>query len=136
MGDPVCSFCDLIRDEREISVVDGNEHVVCFMDAFPVARGHVLVVPRRHVLSIAELSPEEGAALWAATQRLAARVRARHAPAVNLHLSDGVEADQDVPHVHMHVVPRSADDRVVIDLPGRRASRRELDDVAATLRTD
>lgn len=134
MDQPACSFCDLLRDRRDISVVDSDAHVVCFMDAFPVAPGHVLVVPRRHVTSIAELTTEEGRAFWAASQRLAARVLGGLAPAVNLHLSDGAEAEQDVPHVHMHVIPRSDDDRVVIDLPGRRASRGELDEVAAALR--
>lgn len=65
---------------------------------------------------------------------VAGAVRAGLAPAVNLHLSDGREADQDVPHVHLHVVPRHEDDAVVIDLPGERPGRDELERVAAGLR--
>lgn len=136
MDRPACSFCDLLGEQEDVSVVDTDEHVVCFMDAFPVAPGHVLVVPRRHVVSVADLSAEEGTALWGATQRVAAAVRARFAPAVNLHLSDGAEADQDVPHVHMHVIPRTLDDDVQMRLPGSQASRRDLDEVAAALRAD
>lgn len=60
-------------------------------------------------------------ALWGMTQLMARRVKARYAPAVNLHLSDGAEAEQDIPHAHMHVVPRHSDDAVVIELPGARA---------------
>lgn len=55
---------------------------------------------------------------------------------MNLHLADGAEAEQDVPHVHLHVIPRHADDAVTIELPGRRATRDELDRVAASLAHD
>lgn len=128
-----CLFCEISSDRAEASVVASDEVVVAFMDAHPVASGHVLIVPRRHVPSLDDLEPHEGAALWTMTQVMARRVKAKHAPAVNLHLSDGAEAEQDVPHVHMHVVPRHSDDAVVIELPGTRATRDELDRVAATL---
>ena len=123
-------------DIGEVSTVASNDLVVAFMDACPVAPGHVLVVPRRHVTKLDGLTPDEGAALWAMTQLLAGRVRARLAPAVNLHLADGVEAEQDVPHVHMHVIPRHGVDAVTIELPGRRAARLELDRIAAALAAD
>jgi histidine triad (HIT) family protein len=55
---------------------------------------------------------------------------------VNLDLSDGAEAEQDIPHVHMHVVPRHSDDAVAIELPGTRTARHELDRVAAKLAQD
>lgn len=131
-----CPFCELLSGQGELSVVAGDDLVLAFLDAYPVAPGHVLVVPRRHVPSLAGLTPAEGTALWATTQLLAGRIRARLAPAVNLHLADGAEAEQDVPHVHLHVIPRHADDAVTIELPGRRATRDELDRVAASLAHD
>lgn len=132
----VCSFCEILSGRGEVSVAASDEMVVAFMDAYPVAPGHVLIVPRRHVSSLNDLRADEGAALWAMTQAMTRRVRAKHAPAVNLHLSDGAEADQDVSHVHMHIVPRHSDDAVVLELPGRRAARDELDWVAASLAQD
>lgn len=128
-----CLFCRLLAGQGEVSVVVAEELVVAFMDAVPVAEEHVLVVPRRHVRSIAELSTAEGSALWALAQRLSARIRAEFAPALNLHLADGTEADQDVPHVHLHLLPRHGDDRIVIDLPGARATREDLDRAARRL---
>lgn len=132
-GGSPCTFCALLAGAGPVSVVADERLVVAIMDAFPVAAGHVLVVPRRHVRSLRELTTEEGTALWTTAQRLAGRVRDRYAPAVNLHLADGREADQDVPHVHLHVVPRHPGDRVVIELPGERTSRADLDRVAADL---
>jgi histidine triad (HIT) family protein len=131
--DGTCVFCRVVAGTAPASTVVTGTLVVAFLDTHPVAPGHVLVVPRRHVPSVADLSPEEGAELWATAQRLAGRVRSSLAPAVNLHLSDGEAAEQDVPHVHLHVVPRHPGDRVVIDLPGERASQEELDRVAAAL---
>ena len=131
-----CSFCKISNHRGEVSVAASDELTVAFMDAYPLAPGHVLIVPRRHVPSLDDLSPDEGAALWSMTQLMARRVKAIHAPAVNLHLSDGAEAEQDIPHVHMHVVPRHDDDAVVIELPGTRVSRDELDRVAASLAED
>ncbi|HHX47541.1 MAG TPA: HIT domain-containing protein [Brevibacterium sp.] len=131
-----CSFCEISSDPGEASVAASDELAVAFMDAYPVAPGHVLIVPRRHVPSLADLRPDEGAALWSMTQLMVRRVKARHAPAVNLHLSDGAEAEQDIPHVHMHVVPRHSNDAVAIALPGTRATKDELDRVAASLAAD
>lgn len=132
-AEAACTFCEIVSGRAEASVAASDELTVAFMDAYPVAPGHVLVVPRRHVPSLDDLSPDEGAALWGMTQRMVRRVRAKHAQAVSLHLSDGAEAEQDVPHVHMHVVPRHSGDAVVIELPGARATRDELDRVAASL---
>lgn len=131
-----CSFCEISNDHGEASVAASDELTVAFMDAYPAAPGHVLIVPRRHVPSLADLSPDEGAALWGMTQLMARRVKAKHAPAVNLHLSDGAETEQDISHVHMHVVPRHSDDAVAIELPGTRATRDALDRVAASLAED
>ena len=131
-----CSFCEISNDHGESSVAASDELTVAFMDAYPAAPGHVLIVPRRHVPSLDDLSPVEGAALWSMTQLMARRVKAKHAPAVNLHLSDGAETEQDISHVHMHVVPRHSDDAVAIELPGTRATRDALDRVAASLAED
>lgn len=129
-----CLFCELAAGRGEVSLVVQDDLVLALMDAYPVAPGHVLVLPRRHVERVADLTEDEGVALWRVAQELCGRVRGSLAPAVNLHLSDGAEADQEVPHVHLHVIPRHAEDRVRIGLPGTQASRDELDEVAEQLR--
>ena len=63
MSDPGCLFCRLTRGEGEVSVVHEDERVVVFMDIQPVVRGHLLVVPRVHATSLAELDPEAAISL-------------------------------------------------------------------------
>ena len=57
--------------------------------------------------SLYDLGPDGGAALWTTTQVMARRVKAKHAPAVNLDLSDGAEAEEDIPHVLMRAFRRT-----------------------------
>ena len=107
--------------------------VTAFMDRYPVADGHALVVPNNHYPSLGDLPGNVSADLGQVATRLAAAVRAQWAPAVMLHLSDGKAADQDVLHVHLHVIPRHPGDAIRIDLPGRKPSREELNRVASGL---
>lgn len=84
---------------------------IAFPDAYPIAEGHTLVVPLRHVGSVYELSAEEQAASW----RLVAEVRrsliARYGvECFNIGINDGIAAGQTVPHAHVHVIPRWAGD--------------------------
>jgi histidine triad (HIT) family protein len=86
--------------------------MTAFMDIRPVTTGHLLVVPNRHVASLAELGDRERAAMVNAAAALADRIRFSGIPCqgVNLFLADGEAAGQDVFHVHMHVIPRSPGD--------------------------
>jgi diadenosine tetraphosphate (Ap4A) HIT family hydrolase len=88
-----------------------NEAALAFPDAFPVAEGHTLVVPRRHVAGLFDLPGEELAALW----RLVALVRRRlvgelRPDGFNVGVNDGPAAGQTVPHAHVHVIPRRTGD--------------------------
>ena len=100
-------FCQL---EKPRLIIE-NESTASFPDAYPVTEGHVLVVPKRHVASLFDLSDEELAALW----RLVALVRGKLAlelqpDGFNVGVNDGVAAGQTVPHAHVHVIPRRAGD--------------------------
>ena len=86
-----CPFCDL----RAAHIYLENDVAAAIPDAFPVAQGHTLVVPKRHVASIFDLSEDEQAAVW----RLVAQVRAKlwHdlAPdAFNIGINDGTAAGE------------------------------------------
>ncbi len=102
-----CPFCDLEASRIQMA----NEVAVAVFDGFPIAEGHTLVVPKRHVASLFDLSEEEQAALW----RLVAQVRAKLAAALkpdgfNVGLNDGAAAGQTVMHAHVHIIPRRAGD--------------------------
>lgn len=139
MNDPTCLFCRLARRQGEVSIVHEDERVVVFMDIQPVVRGHMLVVPRAHATDLAELDAEDGAALFRVAQRAAAALRSSilRCEGVNLFLADGEAAGQDVFHVHLHVLPRHADDGFALQLPDDYSvrPRAELDEAAAALRS-
>jgi histidine triad (HIT) family protein len=78
------------------------------MDIRPVNPGHLLVVPRAHAAHLADLDAEVGGRLFQVGMKLAAAVRrcGVACEGVNLFLADGEAAGQEVPHVHLHIVPR------------------------------
>lgn len=135
---PDCVFCRLVRREEEVTVVHEDERTVVFLDIQPVVRGHLLVVPRAHAAFLADLDPDDGAAVFRAGQRAAAALRASGLPCegVNLFLADGEAAGQDVFHAHLHVIPRHAGDGFGLRLPPDYSirPRPELEEAADAVR--
>jgi histidine triad (HIT) family protein len=107
-----CSFCEILAGKAPASFLYQDERVRAFMDIHPVNPGHLLVVPNLHAASLADLDPIDGARMFQVAQRLAAALRGSglHCDGINLHLSDGRAAGQDVFHVHLHVIPRLVGD--------------------------
>jgi diadenosine tetraphosphate (Ap4A) HIT family hydrolase len=80
-------------------------------DAYPVSPGHTLIIPRRHIGSFFELTPDERTSLLATAGRSPRRPGAQPpAPACNIGINDGRAAGQTVPHLHIHLIPRYAGD--------------------------
>jgi histidine triad (HIT) family protein len=109
---PDCIFCRIIRGEAPVSPVWEDESCLAFMDIRPVTPGHLLVIPKRHQVYLAEMSADELGGLFSATHGLAAALRnsGLRCEGVNLLLADGEAAGQEVFHVHAHVIPRFAGD--------------------------
>jgi histidine triad (HIT) family protein len=133
-----CVFCGIAAGHVEGARVYADERVLAFLDIRPVTTGHTLVVPRRHGAYLAELDPEDGAALFRAAMIVAGALRRSgiRCEAVNLWLADGEAAGQDVFHVHLHVVPRYEGDGFGLRFPPdyRVRERAELDETAARIR--
>jgi diadenosine tetraphosphate (Ap4A) HIT family hydrolase len=105
-----CPFCQRVEGG---AVERATLLAASFPDAFPVAAGHTLVVPRRHVASYFELLPEEVAALWALVGEVQSVLAARLAPdGWNVGVNIGAAGGQTVDHVHIHVIPRFRGDVV------------------------
>lgn len=134
---PDCVFCRIVANAAPASVVHSDDTVVAFLDISPITPGHLLVVPRRHASDLAELPPDDGAALFRAGQRLAAALRRSsvRTEGINFFLADGVAAGQEVFHVHLHVLPRFAGDGFGLKYRAGSPARRELDATAAEIRT-
>lgn len=98
-----CVFCAV----AQARIAWSSPSTIAFWDAFPVSPGHALIVPRRHVSSWRELTPDEKTALIIGVDAVRALIDARHRPdGYNVGCNDGVAAGQTVMHFHMHVIPR------------------------------
>lgn len=131
-----CVFCGIVAGRIEASVAYEDDATLAFMDIRQVNRGHTLVVPKRHVVDIFELDDATGAAVMAATARVARAVRAAFQPdGINLWQSNGPPW-QEVFHFHMHVLPRWQHDGVLRFAPPPRdaPARTTLDEQAAAIR--
>ncbi len=104
-------------------IVYEDEHCVAFMDKYPAARGHTLVVPRVQAERLHELPSAATAALGAAVALVAARVvAATGCSDYNVLQNNGKAAGQEVPHVHFHIIPRAEADGIKL-LSGPSESR-------------
>jgi histidine triad (HIT) family protein len=134
-----CVFCQIVDGAAPASVVYSDATVMAFMDIAPIVPGHLLVIPKRHAELLGDLKPGEGSTCWMIAETLARAVRGSglQVEGVNLFVADGEAAFQDVPHFHIHVIPRFAGDGFGLSFPpgyGQPVERTALDDAAARIR--
>ena len=104
-----CVFCSIVSGETPADVVLDEPELVAFLDRRPVFKGHVLLVPRRHIDTLLDLPADLHATLLGAAQRLAAAaVEGLGAQGSFVAVNNVVS--QSVPHLHVHVVPRTKGD--------------------------
>lgn len=111
MQDPDCVFCRIFARKIPAHVIAQNENAMALLDAFPLAVGHALIISRSHQPKIQELAAAETQDLFSLMQKTLAAVEvAIGAPATTIAIHNGREAGQEIPHVHVHLIPRSKGD--------------------------
>lgn len=107
-----CIFCALINKSLPAEIIYEDEHTLAFMDVFPMRPGHVLVIPKRHAQYVYELNDTERNQLFNTANKIAKALResALAPDALHFNINDGVAAQQTVPHVHLHLLPRKKGD--------------------------
>ena len=104
-----CVFCAIAAGDVPATMVSRDDDVAAFLDARPVFKGHVLVVPRAHVPTLSDMPPAALGTLFAAVQRIARAVEAGLG-ADGTFVAMNNKVSQSVPHLHVHVVPRKKKD--------------------------
>jgi len=104
-----CVFCAIVAGEHDAAVVLDEEHLVAFLDIRPVFKGHVLLVPRRHVETLPDLPATLRDPFLEAAQRLS-RAMVTGLGAQGSFVATNNVVSQSVPHLHLHVVPRTKGD--------------------------
>lgn len=110
-----CIFCKIAAGEIPSVRVYEDDRVFAFMDINPLSEGHLLIIPKAHAATIYEITEDDFLAVMSATHKLADAVKkALNPDGINLLQLNGRAANQVVPHLHMHIVPRWSGDGLTI----------------------
>lgn len=104
-----CIFCKIVKREIPAKIIGETEKSLAFIDAFPLTKGHSLVIPKNHYEKVQDISAEDNADLFETVRRVIAKVD-KISNATLLAVHNGKESGQEIPHVHVHLIPRSAED--------------------------
>ncbi len=104
-----CIFCKIVSKEIPTKILVETESCVGFLDAFPLAKGHALVIPKRHYEKLQDLPINVNTEVFSTVHSLISKVDSlTGATLVAVH--NGKQSGQEIPHVHVHLIPRSKDD--------------------------
>ena len=110
-----CIFCKIVSGEIPSVKVYEDDRVFAFMDINPINEGHLLIIPKSHAATIHEIAEADFLAVMSATHKLADAVKkALNPDGINLLQLNGKAANQVVPHLHVHIVPRWFGDGVTV----------------------
>ncbi|MEZ4301896.1 MAG: histidine triad nucleotide-binding protein [Polyangiaceae bacterium] len=101
-----CLFCKIVRKEIPAKIAHEDDDTLAFHDINPVAPTHVLVIPKRHIVSLADATPEDEALLGKLllTAKRIADAEGRTGEGFRTVINSGPNAGQSVFHVHVHVI--------------------------------
>jgi histidine triad (HIT) family protein len=129
-----CLFCNIILGKGSAHVVYQDETHIAIMDKYPIQRGHVLVIPKEHHERIIDMPRESVSELFARVPMIAKGVLlATGADGFNIGNNNGKAANQIIPHVHVHIIPR-------YQMPGNPwksrtiANEKELEELASKIK--
>ena len=104
-----CIFCKIVSKEIPTKILVETESCIGFLDAFPLAKGHPLVIPKRHYEKLQDLPINVNTEVFSTVHSLISKVDSlTGATLVAVH--NGKQSGQEIPHVHIHLIPRSKDD--------------------------
>ena len=104
-----CIFCKIVSKEIPTKILVETESCIGFLDAFPLAKGHSLVIPKRHYEKLQDLPINVNTEVFSTVHSLISKVDSlTGATLVAVH--NGKQSGQEIPHVHVHLIPRSEDD--------------------------
>lgn len=102
-----CIFCSIIEQDIPSHTVYENDKVMAFFDILPISQGHTIVVPKKHVSDVEDLTDEDFTAMAVAVKKIGKAIMdGLGVKGYSVFLDNKSAANQHVPHVHFHVVPR------------------------------
>ena len=104
-----CIFCKISSKEIKSRVIFETENSLAFLDAFPLSIGHTLIIPKSHHKKIQDMPSNISTDLFLTVQKVTKKIDTITGSTL-LAIHNGEDSGQEIPHVHVHLIPRSKDD--------------------------
>jgi histidine triad (HIT) family protein len=106
-----CIFCGIVERSIPAYVIFEDDQFIAFLDRYPISIGHTLVLPKAHLERVRDMSVEAFCALYSRVYAVNQIITSRlGATASHISINDGAAANQLIPHLHVHIIPRSHED--------------------------
>ncbi|MHB8602921.1 MAG: HIT family protein [Nitrosotalea sp.] len=104
-----CIFCKIVNGTIPAKKLYETQSSLAFLDAFPLVRGHTLVIPKNHYNKIQDMSESDNRDLFETVRMMSGKLESI-SPSALIAIHNGKESGQEIPHVHVHVIPRDSSD--------------------------
>lgn len=104
-----CIFCKIVAGQINAKIVMESDNSIAFLDAFPLAKGHTLVIPKRHYEKLQSMTQKDSTDLFDLVHKLTPKIDALTGASL-IAIHNGKDAGQEIPHVHVHLIPRNSSD--------------------------
>jgi histidine triad (HIT) family protein len=123
-----CVFCRIVKGEIPSARIFESNSAIAFLDVAPAAKGHALVIPKKHFETLFDVPEKDLREIIVAVKNVAsAVVDAAEADGFNIIQSNGVSAGQVIPHVHFHIIPRKQGDELSFEWGHIELDKEELE---------
>jgi len=132
-----CVFCSIVAEDLSAHRLYEDEDTLAFLDIEPATRGHTLVVPKAHHETTTDMPASLAGSVFETVHRVSdALESAYRLDGFAVVQENGVTAEQDVPHAHVHVVPRHGNDALELGWSGKRLEETIQREVATAVRDE
>ena len=136
--DQACIFCRINRGEIPSITIYENEEFRVMLDRFPASKGHILILPKKHIENIYDLEPESAGRLFELATRFASIIKRTFGnEGLNIIQNNGKVAGQTVPHYHLHMIPRYKNDNMQMGwVCDEKVSVEQLEEYASQIKSE
>ena len=104
-----CIFCKIVNGEIKSRLIMESKNSIAFLDAFPVTKGHTLVIQKTHYGKIQDMPQDDSTDLFRVVYEVVSKID-KITGSTLLAIHNGKESGQEIPHVHVHLIPRQSND--------------------------
>ena len=132
-----CIFCKIAKKIIPSKIITETKNSIAFLDTFPLSRGHTLVIPKNHYERIQDMTVDDNTDLFNTVQNVTSKVD-KITGSTLLAVHNGKASGQEIPHVHVHLIPRELSDQagpvhsMFKDRP--KLSDKELDELCTKIK--